>query len=285
MQFWKYQALGNDYVVIDGRERGACPAAAAAMICDRHYGIGSDGVLWHTSQPDGSVGLRIYNLDGSEAEKSGNGLRIFARYLFDRGFVTDAVFAVDTAGGRVACHVFDSGRQVEVEMGRVSFASREIPVTGPDRDVIEERLEIAGETIVYSAATIGNPHCVVMRALLSADETRRLGPQIETHTQRFPNRTNVQFVRVLNTRVIRIEIWERGAGYTLASGSSACAAAAVAHRLGRVGSDVTVHMLGGDLEVKLDSEMRARQTGPVRSVASGQLAPDLLAEWIALDLA
>ncbi|RIK94637.1 MAG: diaminopimelate epimerase [Proteobacteria bacterium] len=276
MQFWKYQALGNDYLVMDGR--GAAPLAPALVrrICDRHFGVGSDGILWHEPEADGAVGLRIYNPDGSEAEKSGNGLRIFARYLFDRGLAGDAPFAVSTPGGRVSCHVLDGGLRVEVEMGRVSFSSRDIPVAGPEREVLEETLEVGGESVLYSAATVGNPHCVVLREKVSAEEAHRLGPLLENLTSRFPNRTNVQFVQVLGERAIQIEIWERGAGYTLASGSSSCAAAAVAHRLGRVGPEITVHMPGGELHVALDARMHARQVGPVRAVATGAVADELI---------
>ena len=277
MHFWKYQALGNDYLVIDGRGRAPLAPDLVRRICDRHFGAGSDGILWHEVESSGATGLRIYNPDGSEAEKSGNGLRIFARYLFDRGLVGSEPFAVSTPGGRVSCHVLDGGRRVEVEMGRVSFSSRDIPVVGPEREVLEETLEIGGETLVYSAATVGNPHCVILREKVSAEEACRLGPLLENLTARFPNRTNVQFAQVWNEREIQIEIWERGAGYTLASGSSSCAAAAVAHRLGRVGPEVTVHMQGGDLRVSLDARMHARQVGPVCAVASGELAAELLA--------
>jgi diaminopimelate epimerase len=276
MRFWKYEALGNDYLVADGRDRAPLAPDLVRRICDRHFGVGSDGILWHEAATDRGISLRIYNPDGSEAEKSGNGLRIFARYLFDRGLVGTEPFAVATPGGRVSCRILDGGARVEVEMGRVSFSSRDIPVAGPEREVLEETLEIGGEKVVHSAATVGNPHCVVMRERVSREEACRLGPLLENHTERFPNRTNVQFVQVQDARTIQIEIWERGAGYTLASGSSSCAAAAVAHRLGRVGREITVRMPGGDLEVVLDERMHARQTGPVRAVATGEIASELI---------
>jgi diaminopimelate epimerase len=276
LRFAKYQALGNDYLVIDAT--ASVGPELVRRLCDRHFGVGADGVLVPGEAADGSdFALGIWNPDGSEAEKSGNGLRIFARYLFDRGLAGADPFAVSTPGGRVSCHVLDGGRRVEVEMGRVSFASRDIPVVGPDREVLEETLAIGGETVVYSAATVGNPHCVILREKVTPEEACRLGPLLENHTERFPNRTNVQFVQVWNDREIQIEIWERGAGYTLASGSSSCAAAAVAHRLGRVGPEITVHMPGGKLRVSLDSRMHAKQVGPVRAVAVGEIAGELLA--------
>ena len=275
MHFWKYQALGNDYIVMDGRAQAVPSADLVRRICDRHFGVGSDGILWH-EETDGGIALRIYNPDGSEAEKSGNGLRIFARYLFDRGLVAGDPFAVTTPGGRVSCHVQGAGARVQVEMGRVSFSSRDIPVVGPEREVLEEKLAIGGEELVFSAATVGNPHCVILREKVTREEACRLGPLLENHTALFPNRTNVQFVQVLGDRSIQIEIWERGAGYTLASGSSSCAAAAVAHRLGHVGRSITVRMPGGDLDVVLDAGMHAQQTGPVGAVAEGDVARELI---------
>lgn len=275
MHFWKYQALGNDYIVMDGRAQAAPSSDLVRRICDRHFGVGSDGILWH-EESGGGIALRIYNPDGSEAEKSGNGLRIFARYLFDRGLVAGDAFAVTTPGGRVTCHVQGGGARVQVEMGRVSFSSRDVPVVGPEREVLEEKLSIGGEEIAFSAATVGNPHCVILREKVTPEEACRLGPLLENHTALFPNRTNVQFVQVLDDRSIRIEIWERGAGYTLASGSSSCAAAAVAHRLGKVGRGITVRMPGGDLDVVLDERMHARQSGPVGAVAEGDVARELI---------
>jgi diaminopimelate epimerase len=220
--------------------------------------------------------VRILNPDGSEAEKSGNGLRIFARYLFDRGLVGDEPFAVETAGGRVTCTVLDGGRSVSVDMGPVRFASDAIPVAGPPREVLREPIEVGGTALEFSGATIGNPHCVVLRDAVSADEARRLGPLLERDA-RFPNRTNVQFVEVRSRRRIRLEIWERGAGYTLASGSSACAAAAVVHRLGLCDARIEVTMPGGALAIELSPDFRARMTGGVTRVADLRLDPDNLA--------
>ncbi len=248
----KYHGLGNDYIVVNPADLSSkLTTQQIRRICDRRYGAGSDGiVLGPLPAASADFGLRIFNPDGSEAEKSGNGLRIFARYLWDRGLVGDAPFTVATAGGVVIAHVQQAGRLVTVEMGRVSFDSREIPVAGPPREVLNETMQ-AGDTVLrYCAATLGNPHCVVLREQVSADEAQRLGPLVETDA-RFPRRTNVQFMQVLDHARLRIEIWERGAGYTLASGSSACAAAAVAHRLGLCDAQVTVSMPGGQLEVSI----------------------------------
>ena len=160
-------------------------------------------------------------------------------------------------------------------MGKVSFQSTQIPVEGPQREVLNEDIEAEGETFKFSAATVGNPHCVVFTEQPTAEDAHRYGPWIE-RDGRFPNRTNVQFVKVMDQKNIRIEIWERGAGYTLASGSSATAAAAVAHRLGLCGSDVRVHMPGGILQISLAGDFSATMTGPVTKVCEGTLAKEML---------
>jgi diaminopimelate epimerase len=279
LPFAKYHALGNDYAVVERAALGCEPAPEwVRCVCDRHRGLGADGVLLREPGPPHRV--RIFNPDGSEAEKSGNGLRIFARYLFDRGAVSGERFAVATAGGRVHCQVREGGRSVSVEMGRVSFASPEIPVAGPPREVLREPAEIAGVALELSAATLGNPHCVVLREAVSAEEARALGPLLE-RDPRFPRRTNVQFVQVLDASRLRVEIWERGAGYTLASGSSACAAAAVAHRLGFCGPHVQVEMPGGALAIELSPSFEARMTGGVTRVAEGVLSAEAFEDALA----
>ena len=276
MQFVKYQALGNDYLILEG-DHGAATVSPSAVrkVCDRHFGIGSDGILIREPSPDANeFRLRIFNPDGTEAEKSGNGLRIFARYLWDHRLVGEAPFTIMTPGGRVRCQVVEHGRTVTVEMGQVRFGSREIPVLGPPREVLRETLVIDDQTLEYSAATIGNPHCVIHRQHVSEAEARLLGPLVEADG-RFPNRTNVQFMKVVDRQTIRIEIWERGAGYTLASGSSGCAAAAVAKKLGLCGSSIMVHMPGGSLAIEVDAAFFVRMTGPVAKVAEGCLSREV----------
>lgn len=277
MRFAKYQALGNDYLVVEGDTwETALTATAVRRVCDRHLGIGSDGILVRLHGEEGEpFRLRILNPDGTEAEKSGNGLRIFARYLWDEKCVGTKTFLVQTPGGEVQCQVHQAGRSVTVDMGQVRFDSREIPVSGPPREVLREAWVVDGQPQEYSAATIGNPHCVILRQRVSASEARVLGPLIECDA-RFPNRTNVQFVQVLDRNNLRIEIWERGAGYTLASGSSSCAAAAVVRRLGLCDAAVTVHMPGGPLAVEVDAEFRVRMTGPVGKVAEGRVCEEIL---------
>lgn len=279
MIFHKYQALGNDYLVVEiatsSHER--LDAALVRRICDRHFGIGSDGILLEGQTSDGEFDLRILNPDGSEAEKSGNGLRIFARYLWDRGRIGDERFPVVTKGGTVQCQVRDSGRMVFVEMGRASFDSARIPIAGPRREVVDEEIDVAGERLRFTGVTVGNPHCVVHADEVSPALARRLGPLLETHAL-FPNRTNVQFVRVLDRHRVQIEIWERGAGYTLASGSSSCAAAAASVRLGLCAGDVTVAMPGGGLEIGVTSDFALTMLGRVGKVAEGIVSAELLGD-------
>jgi len=276
MKFWKYHALGNDYLVMDPKDL-AKPLAVEQVktICHRNFGIGSDGILLgplpSTKAP---FGLRIYNPDGSEAEKSGNGLRIFSRYLWDRKLVCTDEFAIETPGGVVKSTVFDNGRMVRVEMGHVSFSSDKIPVVGPKRDVINEKISVGGREFTYCAATVGNPHCVLPLKDISAKLAHEFGPLLENHSN-FPKRTNVQFLKVLDRANIQIEIWERGAGYTLASGSSSSAAAAVAHKLGLCDGKITVHMPGGQLAIEISGDYEILMTGPVTKVAEGDLFPEM----------
>ena len=302
--FHKYEGLGNDYLVVDPATWDLpLTPERIRLLCDRHFGLGSDGILLgplpaqeveqesaeNAGKNKNSVSaisanscsnclckLRILNPDGSEAEKSGNGLRIFARYLLDTGRVLmDRPFRIRTAGGIVTCTVFAGGRSVQVDMGCASFASREIPVAGPAREVLNETVEIGGRPVRFCAATVGNPHCVVLGEPVTPETAGVLGPKLEIHPL-FPNRTNVQFMEILNRNTIRIEIWERGAGYTLASGSSSSAAAAVAHKLGLCDDCITVKMPGGELNIEIGAAFTIRMTGPVRAIARGEAAPDLL---------
>jgi diaminopimelate epimerase len=269
MQFAKYHGLGNDYIVMNPASVSREPTPAEVrLICHRNYGPGSDGVLYGPLNTDsGNLGLKIFNPDGSEAEKSGNGLRIFSRYLFDIGTFEHEPFTLETRGGLVTCWVRPDGL-IQVDMGRVSFDAQRIPVLGYDGDVLEKSISLSGIEYQFCAATIGNPHCVVLLDEVTEELARRLGPQIETDS-RFPNRTNVQFLKVLGRNDIKIEIWERGAGYTLASGSSSSAAAAVAHRLGFCDRQITVHMPGGELQIQLSEDFAVKMTGPVVKVCEG----------------
>ena len=278
MRFHKYHALGNDYIVMNPADFPGWTAPSTAqtkVICHRNFGAGSDGILWGPLPTKRAhFGLRIFNPDGSEAEKSGNGLRIFSRYLYDQKLVCTDPFTVETPGGVVDVLIAPGGQLLTIDMGHVSFASDKIPVAGPAREVINEKIQIQDREFTFCAATIGNPHCVIPLAEISEAMARRYGPDLETHAN-FPKRTNVQFLKVLDRANIQIEIWERGAGYTLASGSSSSASAAVAHRLGLVDRNITVHMPGGQIGIQIGDNFSIRMTGPVTRVAEGTLHPEL----------
>ncbi len=294
-QWRKYHGLGNDYLIpLDPQEAtpGTVDADAVRRICHPHYGLGSDGILYGPylpdspfyqtlNQPQALCAFRILNPDGSEAEKSGNGVRIFARYLWDCGLVSlDTPFVLATLGGPVTCRILHPCRAIQAQMGKVSFDSREIPVTGPRREVLREPLTLPGEPdpLLFCAATVGNPHCVVLRETPpTPDLALRLGPLLESHPL-FPHRTNVQFLSRVDDHAVQVEIYERGAGYTLASGTSATACAAVAVKLGLCRSPVQVRMPGGNLEISLDEEFIATLTGPVERVYEAWLRPDVSPE-------
>lgn len=278
MRFHKYHALGNDYLVLNPADFPGWTVPTydqIRVICHRNFGVGSDGILWGPLPSQQSeVGLRIFNPDGSEAEKSGNGLRIFSRFLWDQKLVKNAEFTIETPGGHVKSVIKEEGRLITVAMGRVSFDSARIPVAGDPREVLNEKITVRGRTFTFCAATIGNPHCVLPLTEISESLAREYGPELETHAN-FPRKTNVQFLKVIDRANIQIEIWERGAGYTLASGSSSSAAAAVANKLGLVDASVTVHMPGGEIGIEIAPDYAIMMTGSVNKIADGTMHPDL----------
>jgi diaminopimelate epimerase len=274
MEFEKYHALGNDYLVFDPQGKDISFSEKEIIrICHRNFGLGSDGILLGPTNSDqADFKLRILNPDGSEAEKSGNGLRIFARYLRDIEKVSTQPFRVETLGGVVTCQVSEDKSVIIVEMGKVSFRSDVIPVnvTGEAREVCNESIEVNGKSFQYYAATIGNPHCVVPVKDANPSLAMELGPTLENHSN-FPNRTNVQFLQVIDRNRIKIEIWERGAGYTLASGSSSSAAGAVARKMGLCDENITVEMPGGEIGLLIDDGFNVQMTGPATRVAKMNL--------------
>jgi diaminopimelate epimerase len=252
-------------------------------VCHRHYGLGSDGILYGPiERTDGAFGLRILNPDGSEAEKSGNGIRIFCRHLLETKRVQEGqAFKVHTPGGLVGCSVFEGGNRIRVEMGQVSFSAPVIPHIGADREVLGESITVHGKTFKYWAATVGNPHCVIPVDDLSPDLAKTYGPALETHPN-FPNRTNVQFMKIVDRQNVQIEIWERGAGYTLASGSSSSASAAVARKMGLVDADLTVHMPGGKIIIGIGADFSIVMTGPTTPVGVFEMHPGVPVQDVAL---
>ena len=276
IHFKKYHGLGNDYLVIDPNifDINLTPQSIR-LICDRNLGVGSDGILYGPIKTADTLKVRIFNPDGSEAEKSGNGLRIFARYLFEQKYVNSKSFQIDTIGGIVDVQIQDDTASViKINMGKITFQSDQIPVKGPKREVVEEELIINGQIYKITCASIGNPHCVIPMDEINPEKAKQLGPSVENHPM-FPNRINMQLLKVIDRNNIEIQIWERGAGYTLASGSSSCAAAAVAHKLALVDNKINVIMPGGNLLINITDDQQIHMTGPVEAVFEGQFSPTL----------
>ncbi|MCK5710187.1 MAG: diaminopimelate epimerase [Deltaproteobacteria bacterium] len=277
--FVKSHGLGNDYFVMDQSQISfELTSEVIQLLCHRNYGIGSDGILLLVPSDKADFGLRILNPDGSEAEKSGNGLRIFAKYLFEHGHTEKQVFTIDTLGGVVTAELETSEGIVPfvtVEMGEATFQSNLSPVTGEEREVVDEEINVGGEPLKITAVSVGNPHCVVFVDELDEGYIRILGPLLETH-ELFPNRINVQFAKPLSREKVQILIWERGAGYTLASGSSSCAVASACVKNGLTDGNVTVSMPGGELDINIRDDWSIKMRGAAEEVAEGTLSIDLL---------
>lgn len=278
-RFVKSHGLGNDYIILDKADITFQPTPEVIkLICQRNWGIGSDGILLLVPSPKAEFGLKIFNPDGSEAEKSGNGLRIFAKFLYEHGYTKRDSFEIDTLGGVVSVELeVKDGRVpfVTVEMGNATFRSSLIPVEGEEREVVGEEIRINGEILRFTAVSVGNPHCVVFVDELDDGYTRKVGPILETH-RLFPKRTNVQFAKVVSRDRVSILIWERGAGYTLASGSSSCAVAAACVKNGFTDRYVTVSMPGGELQIEVREDWSLRMRGPVEEICEGSISKDLL---------
>ncbi|MBI2486265.1 MAG: diaminopimelate epimerase [Deltaproteobacteria bacterium] len=278
-RFVKSHGLGNDYIVLDKADvTFQLTPYVIRLLCHRNYGIGSDGILLLVPSEKADFGLMIFNPDGSEAEKSGNGLRIFSKFLYEHGYTRESSFKIDTLGGIVTAELEtkdDRASFVTVEMGEATFRSNLIPVEGEEREVVGEEIRINGEILKFTAVSVGNPHCVVFAHELDEGYTRKLGPIIETHPL-FPKRTNVQFAKVISKERVDILIWERGAGYTLASGSSSCAVAAACVKNGFTDSYITVSMPGGELQIEVREDWSLRMRGPVEEVSHGEISSDLL---------
>ena len=283
--FAKGHGLGNDYLVINQADLpGPLAERAITRICDRNWGVGSDGILLLVPSSRAAFGLRIFNPDGSEAEKSGNGLRIFAKYLRDHGYARTPTFMVETKGGLVECECQEKGGRVTfvtVEMGRATFQAADIPMMSPLPEAVGVPLALPdGVLLTVTAVSVGNPHCVVFRDQLDETEVKRLGPAIERHAA-FPRRTNVQFARIGGRDMVEIMIWERGAGWTLASGSSSCGVAAAAVRSGLCDPGrIRVGMPGGELVVHVRGDWSLRLEGPVEEVCTGVLSAEFAEAYL-----
>ena len=274
--FYKYHGLGNDYLVIDLNKVTFNPTLNEeniSLICDRNYGVGSDGILYGPVIDKDKISFKIFNPDGSEAEKSGNGIRIFALYALDQSYVEKRHFDLYTKGGKVSVEMIDPKKNlIKVDMSGYSFLAEKIPVLLDEGEVINKEIELLGKTEKISCVNIGNPHCVLFKEKATAELVKKLGSVLEVH-ELFPNRINVQIVEILDQSNIKIEVWERGAGYTLASGTSSSATSCIAHKVGLVGKYVTVHMPGGKVNVEV-TDKNVYLTGEVTRVFKGNFSKD-----------
>jgi len=266
-QFVRAQGIGNDYIVVDAASLGVkLSAQKVKLICDRHFGLGADGVLTVERSKSADFGVRVFNSDGSEAEKSGNGIRIFAKFLYEHGYTKKRDLEIETKGGVVQVKLHTEGKRVNAVTAQMGKA------------VINNKLKnitIEGQSIPVTALSIGNPHCVVVVRDIGEIDFYELGPLIENN-RKFPKRTNVQFAEVVSRDIVRALIWERGSGHTLGSGSSACAVAVACYSRGFVKEKLLVQMEGGAVEVTIDKSLNVTLYGPVEEVCSGEFSQDFI---------
>lgn len=276
MQFYKYHGTGNDFVILDAMERGVFLSPQEVEdLCNRHTGVGADGVIFACSSLAADAAMRIFNADGSEAEMCGNGIRCLAKYLFEKLGLEREEMYIETLGGTRRLHLMtEQGlvSEVEVDMGLPELAARDLPA--PDDPSRPGEVTIAlenGEKYHAFCLSMGNPHCVLFVDDTEAAQVERSGSLIELH-ESFPNRTNVEFAQVLDESHILLRVWERGVGETQACGTGACAAAVAALHSGRCSAPVEVRLRGGGLEINLDEEGHVYMTGPAVEVFHGELA-------------
>lgn len=274
----KYQGLGNDYLILDPhKNKVQLQGKKISLLCQRGFGLGADGVLYGPVEMNGKMGVHIYNSDGSESAISGNGICIFAKYLMDFEYVKEQKFSIETLAGPIEVECLN-GRATEfrVKMGKASFLSREIPVTGEVREVINEPFIFNGQKFKATCLTVGNPHCIIFMDHVSPELVRQLGPYVE-NADAFPERMNLQICHLIDKGNIDMEIWERGSGYTKASGTGSCAAAAAAYRLGLAENRINVNQPGGMLEIDIEEDGTICMIGKVGYVADINVAESFFA--------
>lgn len=285
MKFVKMHGAGNDFVVIDGTtEQFAEEELSRISIgaCDRHMGIGSDGIILVLPSRIANFRMRMFNPDGSEAEMCGNGIRCFAKYLFDRKIHTDVIMTVETLGGVKTLKLNAVGGKVQtvrVDMGEPMLLRSQIPMKGSEGKVVGEQLKVAGKKLEVTCVSMGNPHCITFVDNVEQYPVEKVGPDIENHNS-FPQRTNVEFVEIINQQEVKMRVWERGAAETLACGTGACATAVACMLNDKVGRKVTVHLRGGDLFIEWTGDNKVYMTGPAEEVFEGVVFPDTLKEWL-----
>lgn len=273
IEFVKYHGLGNDFVLIDNRhsaEPCLTPEQAIAW-CDRHFGIGADGVIFALPGQNGAdYTMRIFNSDGSEPEMCGNGIRCLAKFIADLENQSQATYQIHTLAGVITPKLNDDG-QVTVDMGLPRLLAAEIPTTlaAADQKVINLPLEVAEQTWDVTCVSMGNPHCITFVEDVGAISLETLGPQFEHHPV-FPQRTNTEFIEVVNSSYLKMRVWERGAGITLACGTGACASLVAGVLNGKCDRRATIELPGGCLEIEWADDQRLYMTGPATRVFAGK---------------
>lgn len=275
IEFSKLEGAGNDFIIIDNLSGDIrFTQEEIAFLCDRHFGIGADGLILAENSPqaNGKFFMRFFNSDSSIAEMCGNGIRCFARYLYDNCLIDDESFTISTLAGPKRVRLIFTDFEitgVEVDMGRFSLRSAEVPVLTDQEFFIDQPIIALGESLNFTAVSIGNPHAVTFVTDIEQAPVTTLGPIIE-RSPLFPNKTNVEFAKIFNDSLISLRVWERGVGETLSCGTGACATVVAAHRLGLVGKAVTVQLLGGVLEIEILND-NILMTGPASLVFTGQI--------------
>ena len=262
LNFIKMHGLGNDFVLIDGRKEkmeGLDLRDFALSICDRHFGVGADGLLMVWPSEKAHYRMQVINPDGSEAEMCGNGIRCFAKYVYETDQLKEEVISVETLAGTILpAVILENGKVVGVEVDM-----------GIPKEIKSEKLKIKNADLDITEVSMGNPHTVIFTEDLSKINLGEIGPEIENHPH-FPNRTNVEFVKVVNDKEIEILVWERGAGETLACGTGACAAMFAAQRAGKIGRRAVVKLPGGNLDIELTEDDHVLMRGPAEKVFEGK---------------
>lgn len=274
MRFTKMQGAGNDYIYVNcfAEPLPADPAELARKISDRHFGVGGDGLVLICPSKAADARMRMFNADGSEAEMCGNAVRCVAKYVYDRGISKKTSMAIETGRGVLLLGLEVVGGRVErarVDMGPPILKGAEIPTTLAGEPVVGAKLPLADRTLEVTCVSMGNPHCVTYVDKLSDDWVHRIGPQIERN-EHFPRRVNAEFVEVVSPTEVRMRVWERGSGETLACGTGASAVCVAGVLAGKTGRHVMVRMPGGDLELEWAADDHVYMTGPAVEVFSGE---------------
>jgi diaminopimelate epimerase len=276
LEFTKYQGLGNDFILVDNRDSTTPKVTPeqAIKLCDRHFGIGGDGVIFALPGQDGTdYTMRIFNSDGSEPEMCGNGIRCMARFIADlEGANAKESYTIHTLAGLIVPKLTADG-QVTVDMGQPRLAASEIPTTlaGADGQSIDQPLTVAGQTWQVTNVSMGNPHCITFVDDVAAIDLEKIGPQFEHHAA-FPQRTNTEFIEVVRPDYLKMRVWERGAGITLACGTGACAALVAAVLNGKSDRKATIALPGGPLLIEWAADDKIFMTGPAERAFTGSVA-------------